>query len=55
MTNNDFMQNNLQEILKQTQVIAFKPITDKEGNIVKIIVEYVPVEVVNKEEDKLDF
>lgn len=43
MTINDFMQNNLQEILKQTQVIAFKPITDKDGNIVKFVVEYAPV------------
>lgn len=48
MTINDFMQNNLQEILKQTQVIAFKPITDKDGNIVKIIVEYAPVETAGK-------
>ena len=48
MTINDFMQNNLQEILNQTQVIAFKPITDKDGNIVKIIVEYTPVATTEK-------
>ncbi|MGL5153118.1 MAG: hypothetical protein ACRC7N_21365 [Clostridium sp.] len=41
---NDLMTNKLNELLEQTNVVSVKPISDKYGNIEKIIVEYVPHE-----------
>ena len=41
---NDLMNNKLNDLLQQTNVVSVKPISDESGNIVKIIVEYVPHE-----------
>lgn len=39
---NDLMTNNLKDLLEKTNVVSVKPITDSEGTIIKIIVEYTP-------------
>lgn len=39
---NDLMEKSLQELLKETNVVGVKPISDEEGTIKKIIVEYEP-------------
>ena len=39
---NDLFNNKLNDLLQHTNVVSVKPISDESGNIVKIIVEYVP-------------
>lgn len=48
MTLNDLMNNKLQDLLQQTNIVSVKPISDDNGNIIKIIVEYVPNKYPNK-------
>ena len=42
MTLNDLMNNKLQDLLQQANVVSVKPISNDNGKIIKIIVEYVP-------------
>lgn len=39
---NDLMSKTLEDNLKNTDVTNIKPISDDEGKVIKIIVEYTP-------------
>lgn len=39
---NDLLTKNLKEVLEETNVVNVKPISDEDGKIIKIIVEYQP-------------
>lgn len=41
---NDLMTTRLKDLLEETNVTSVKPVSDDEGNIKKIIVEYIPNE-----------
>ena len=38
----DLMNSSVKELLNECTVVKINPVTDDEGGIVKIIVEYVP-------------
>lgn len=39
---NDLLTNDLLTILKDCDIVKVNPISDENGNIIKIIVEYTP-------------
>ena len=39
---NYFLSNDLRSILKDCSIVKLSPISDDEGNLIKIIVEFVP-------------
>ena len=39
---NDLMTKTLTDLVKECNVVSFKPITKENGDIVKVIVEYEP-------------
>lgn len=40
---NDLLTNDLSTLLKDCDIVKVNPISDENGNIVKIIIEYAPV------------
>ena len=44
LTLNDLMVKGMNEVIKECNVVSLKPCTNDDGEIVKIIVEYVPKE-----------
>lgn len=42
MNLNDFLSADLSTIIKDCSIVKFSPISDDKGNVVKIIIEYVP-------------
>jgi hypothetical protein len=39
---NDLVKHPLGELLEETDITSMKPISDDNGKVVKIIIEYVP-------------
>lgn len=39
---NDLVKCSLGELLEETDIVGMKPISDDDGKVVKIIIEYVP-------------
>lgn len=39
---NDLLINDLATLLKDSDIVKVNPISDENGNIIKIIVDYVP-------------
>ena len=39
---NDLLTNDLSTLLKDSDIVKVNPIADEKGNIIKIIVEYIP-------------
>ena len=42
MNLNDFLSNDLRTVLNDCSIVKLNPISDNDGNIIKIIVEYIP-------------
>ena len=42
MNLNDFLSIDLRTVLKDCSIVKLNPISDNDGNIIKIIVEYIP-------------
>ena len=50
---NDIMNNPINKILINMDVVNIKPITTEDGNIIKLIIEYVPSNNCNHLSEKL--
>ncbi len=45
MNLNDMLNKPLEKILEDCNVLSIKPISDDEGNILKLIIEYAPCDM----------
>lgn len=45
---NELLTKPLSELIKETDVTSVKPISDDNGNIIKIIIEYEPINATRK-------
>ena len=41
---NDFLSNDLDSIIKDCSIVKLQPISNDKGEIIKIIIEYIPDE-----------
>ena len=44
MTLNDFLSSDLSTIIKDCSIVKLNPISNDNGEIIKIIIEYIPCE-----------